>query len=183
MWIEDAGGAPPAGPGIPGPGKPVSVLTAMRFHCITAVASAVAGGAADAPTMPVVPRSAPTATAMTDTSETDRLCVMFSSLSTSRGQALRRYERTASSPPGWESILHSSYLSRRRDPGSACLGPRHEELRQRRRSAANTQLGEDVLEVLADGRRLDPQLARDLGVGQSVLEASHHVALARGQLV
>jgi hypothetical protein len=49
---------------------PVTVVTAMRFHCITAVASAVAGGAADAPTMPDVPRSAPIATAM---NQTDRL--------------------------------------------------------------------------------------------------------------
>ena len=51
----------------------LSGLTAMTFHCITAGASAVAGGAADAPTMPSVPRSAPIATAM---NQTDRLWFM-----------------------------------------------------------------------------------------------------------
>src|SRR6266540_5505953 len=156
MWIADAGGAPPAGPGIPGPGKPVSVLTAMTFHCITAVASAVAGGAADAPPMPSVPRSAPIATAM---NQTDRLRLMSSSLSTSlevepfagvRGQPRRLQE---GNPFDIRRIFEAT------GSGSACLGPRHLQLRQRRRSAADPQLGEDVLEVLADGRRLDPQLA------------------------
>src|SRR4029453_3107056 len=65
MLIWDAGGAPPAGPGIP-----AIVLTAIRFHWVLAVASAVAGGAADAPRTPSAPRSAPTATAI---NKTDRL--------------------------------------------------------------------------------------------------------------
>src|ERR1044072_5051169 len=56
MLIGDGGGPPPAGPG-----SPVSVLTAMRFHCVTALASASARGAADAPMTPSAPRSAPRA--------------------------------------------------------------------------------------------------------------------------
>ena len=55
------------------------------------------------------------------------------------------------------------------------------ELRQRRGAAADPELVEDVLEVLADGGRLDPQLPRDLGVGEAILHASHHVAFAGGQ--
>src|SRR4029450_12872343 len=77
MLIADAGGAPPAGPGIPGPGIPVSVLTAMRFHWVTAVASAVAGGAADAPKTASAPTNAPTATAAR---RVERLLAMFSPL-------------------------------------------------------------------------------------------------------
>ena len=57
--------------------SPVIVLTAMRFHCVTAVASAVAGGAADAPKTPS-PASTRTATA---TSPVDRLRDMLPLLS------------------------------------------------------------------------------------------------------
>src|SRR5215211_2306248 len=42
----------------------------MRFHCVTALASGSAGGAADAPMTPTIPTRTPMATAMT---ETDRL--------------------------------------------------------------------------------------------------------------
>ena len=55
------------------------------------------------------------------------------------------------------------------------------ELRQRRCAAADPQLVEHVLEVLADGGRLDPQLPRDLGVGEAILHASHHIAFPGGQ--
>jgi len=48
----------------------MSVLTAMRFHCVTAPASAPAGGAADAPRTPSAPISAQSATVA---SQTDRL--------------------------------------------------------------------------------------------------------------
>ena len=58
MLICDVGGAPPAGPG-----SPTSVLTAMRFHCVTALASASAGGAADAPTAPTAAIAAAASTA------------------------------------------------------------------------------------------------------------------------
>src|SRR4029453_15527460 len=118
MLIADAGGAPPAGPGIPGPGIPVSVLTAMRFHWVTEVASAVAGGAADAPRTPSAPKRAPTATAI---NKTDRVpgflrCIRdapFSDRSPSTALTMRhRLPPLEKGPPNRpvESIRHSSYL-------------------------------------------------------------------------
>ena len=55
------------------------------------------------------------------------------------------------------------------------------KLRQRCRATPDAQLVEDVLEVLANGRRLDPQPSCDLVVGETILNASHHVVLARRQ--
>src|SRR5262245_893898 len=50
----------------------------MRFHCVTELAFASAGGAADARKPPSAPTTAPTATA---TNQTDRLRAIFSSCS------------------------------------------------------------------------------------------------------
>src|SRR5262245_9633626 len=75
----------------------------MRFHCVTAVASASAGGAADAPKTPSAPRSAPTATV---TNKTDRLRAIFPPLPSTR--------------LSW-SVSSKSLLGQIAKPGANCL--------------------------------------------------------------
>src|SRR6478735_12251454 len=76
MLIENAGGAPPSGPG-----SAPSVLVATSFQCVTS-ASAPVGGAADALDTPTAPRSPPTDSAMTTT---DRLrTILLTSPSTAQ---------------------------------------------------------------------------------------------------
>ena len=62
MLIENAGGAPPFGPG-----RAPSVVVATWFQWVTSLASVPVGAAADAPDTPSAPRRAPTATVVTAT--------------------------------------------------------------------------------------------------------------------
>src|SRR6188472_1660487 len=88
----------------------------MRFHWVTAVASAVAGGAADAPKTPSAPTNAPTATAM---SQTERLRDIFSVNEARSTTVSLRIRFPASVGAGL--LLATRESARSRQEG-ACLG-------------------------------------------------------------